>query len=396
MQHQEDAKVAIAAPSFDAPSETFIRDHVRTIAPGRTALICLSGTAGGGLALPAIEGVQPSWRTAASWPARLASLVERHGAACFGPEIHGEKRRRLLAFLSEARPAVVLAEYGPTGCFLAGACREAAIPLFVHFHGYDASRLLRKWWWRRNYRHLFDAAAGIIAPSNFLAGKLREAGCPGEKLHVNPCGVDAGLFAESTRKPQQLVAVGRLVEKKAPQNTILAFARIAERFPGARLDIVGDGELAAACEKLVARLGLAGRVRLHGKRDPGFVADVLSSASIFAQHSVTAADGDCEGMPVAVLEAMSCALPVVSTRHSGIADAVQDGITGLLVAEHDVDGMADAIASLLEDPARAEAMGKAGRRRVLDNFTQRRARDRLRAVMGLPQLCDEAVPAGLA
>jgi glycosyltransferase involved in cell wall biosynthesis len=102
------------------------------------------------------------------------------------------------------------------------------------------------------------------------------------------------------------------------------------------------------------------------------------------QHSVTGPNGDTEGLPVAIVEAMASALPVLSTRHSGIPEVVLDGETGLLVDEHDVSGMAEAMATLLGDTNRARAMGEAGRRRVLANFTHDHVRDRLRAIMGFP------------
>ncbi|TKB31007.1 MAG: glycosyltransferase family 4 protein, partial [Mesorhizobium sp.] len=95
---------------------------------------------------------------------------------------------------------------------------------------------------------------------------------------------------------------------------------------------------------------------------------------------------DMEGLPVSILEAMASALPLVATRHSGIPEAVVDGETGILVDEHDIESMAKAFASLLEEPRRAAEMGHAGRRRVLDHFTQRHTRDHLRQAMMLPAM----------
>jgi glycosyltransferase involved in cell wall biosynthesis len=86
-------------------------------------------------------------------------------------------------------------------------------------------------------------------------------------------------------------------------------------------------------------------------------------------HSVTTSDGDVEGTPVSVLEAGAAGLPVVATRHAGIADVVLDGETGLLVAERDVAGMADAVLALIRDPARAAALGRRGRERVAAEFS---------------------------
>jgi glycosyltransferase involved in cell wall biosynthesis len=212
---------------------------------------------------------------------------------------------------------------------------------------------------------------------------LAGIGCPEDKLHVSPCGFNRQRFIPTSRLAQRIIAVGRLVEKKAPHLTIQAFGRIAARFPEARLDMIGGGPLADRCTTLISHCGLDGRVQMHGVQGPDFVAQLMGKASMFVQHSVTTIDGEAEGLPVAILEAMGSALPIVATRHSGIPEAVQDGITGLLVNEYDVGGMAAAISELLDDPDRAAAMGAAARGRALEFFTQEHTRDRIRAIIGL-------------
>jgi glycosyltransferase involved in cell wall biosynthesis len=264
----------------------------------------------------------------------------------------------------------------------------------VHFHGYDASKLLRSRRHVRNYRELFRAAAGVIAPSRFLADKLAAIGCPFEKLHVVPCGIDPSRFQPSSREPGRILAVGRLVEKKAPHLTIEAFAQIANRYPTARLEIIGDGPLRERCEALIDKFDLRPRVVLHGVQPSDRVGAEMRRASIFVQHSITAPDGDMEGLPVAILEAMASELPIVSTCHSGIPEAVEHGVTGYLVPEGDVNGMAEAMATLLTDPARAAAMGAAGRARVLKYFSLEHACDRLRSIMGLAPVAPPHVYTG--
>jgi glycosyltransferase involved in cell wall biosynthesis len=296
-----------------------------------------------------------------------------------------------VAFFETHRPDAVLAEYGPMGCLLAQTCQQTRVPLFVHFHGYDASFLLQDWRQVRQYRQLFRYAAGIVVPSRFLARKLLEIDCSEAKLHVNTCGVDACMFAPSARiKRQLLVTVGRLVDKKAPHLTIQAFGRIAHRYPEARLEMAGDGPLVDQCRALIATLGLCDRIQMHGAQSSDFIARLMREASLFVHHSVTAANGDTEGgaPPLAILEAMASGLPVISTWHASIPEGVIDGVTGLLVAENDVDAMACAMGELLDNPARATAMGAAGRERVVATFTREMARDRLRAIMGFPPLDD--------
>jgi colanic acid/amylovoran biosynthesis glycosyltransferase len=296
-------------------------------------------------------------------------------------------RRKVLAFFREHGVKAVLCEYGPSGCLVADTCHSADVPFFVHFHGYDASILIKDRKWIRRYRDLFEKAMGVIAPSRFLADKLSKIGCPGHKLHVVPYGVNAERFGPTRRHPLRILAVGYLTEKKAPHITIEAFGRLSTRFPLAELDIIGEGPLMGRCRGLARDLGVSERVRFHGWQPNEFVASLMRESSLFVQHSITAANGDTEGMPVAILEAMASAIPVVSTRHSGIPEAVTHGETGILTEEHDVTAMAEGISALLDSPARAVAMGEAGRLRVLEHFTVERSRDRLRAIMGLGQHC---------
>jgi colanic acid/amylovoran biosynthesis glycosyltransferase len=123
--------------------------------------------------------------------------------------------------------------------------RNAHLPLYVHFHGYDASRLLNDPNVVREYRRLFSLVNGIIAPSRYLADKLIKAGCAEERMHVIPCGVNADEFEPIRGRPngQCLLAAGRFVPKKAPHHTINAFALVAGRFQDATLDMIGDGPL---------------------------------------------------------------------------------------------------------------------------------------------------------
>src|SRR5262249_7897060 len=164
--------------------------------------------------------------------------------------------------------------------------------------------------------------------------------------------------------------------------TIEAFAKVVQRFPDAQLDLVGDGELEGRCRTLIQKNGLGERVHIHGAQGPDFIASLLREASLFVQHSVSASDGDAEGLPVAILEAMASALPIVSTKHGGIPEAVVHNVTGRLVEEYDVDGMAAAISELFDHPELAERMGAAGRKRVLGRFNHKKAKDQLRAIMG--------------
>lgn len=281
--------------------------------------------------------------------------------------------------LRRTKADAVLAQYGTTGVQVREACVQGGVPLIVHFHGYDASRrgLLRKL--RTEYERLFEQAAALVVVSHAMERRLLELGAPADKLHYSPCGADCAHFAptDPAANPPVFVAVGRFVEKKAPDETVRAFAALHRLHPEARLRMIGDGNLLKTCQALAYELGVADAVDFLGAQPHQVVRREMAGARAFVQHSVEAKSGDCEGTPVAVLEAGASGLPVISTRHAGIPDVVEEGETGLLVDEHDVAGMARYMVALTEDPKRAAQLGAAGRRRVIEHYSMERNMDRL-------------------
>lgn len=374
--------LAILAPSFNQVSETFIADHARKLAPGHTILVCQDSRGAEAYGYPVLSHLQSGPVAGGPRTARAGDLAARLRRR-FGPPLGFPDRQRLAAFLKAQGATVMLAEYGPMGVLAAETCAALGLPLHVIFHGIDASALLREAQTRRRYRQMYRSAASVIAVSRALADRLVAAGCPERLIRVVPCGIEPGDFPPGTPEPGRVLALGRLVEKKAPHLTIRAFALAAKDHPEARLDLVGDGPLRGAAEAAVAGTGMADRITLHGALPHDACRALMRRAAIFAQHSVTAANGDTEGAPVAVAEAMATALPVVATRHSGIPEQVVDGETGLLVAEGDVAGMGAALSRLLADPALAARMGAAGRARALERLDQTRLYGELRAILGI-------------
>lgn len=384
MQSPTEAKIklAVAAHSFGQPSETFIRAHVEYIAPGCTVLFCQHDDGVLELGCPVLAELR-GFANARGPVERLKNSLRFRWWRYIDPALRGADEARVREFLRRHEVQALLAEFGPNGNLLRVACKRASVPLYVHFHGYDATQLAREASMRRHYRALFRDAAGIIAPSEFLLKRIEGLGCPPSKLHVSPCGIELPEAVHRESSSARFLAVGRLIEKKSPLSTLRAFARVAKRHADAALDLVGKGPLFDACTSEVRRLGIADRVTLHGAISHDEVLSLMNSAFAFVQHSVEAQNGDCEGLPVAILEAMGAGMPVVSTWHSGIPEAVSHGKTGYLVAEHDIEGMAEAMILLLEDRPRAEAMGKAGRARVEAHFTHEKTAARLRQIMGL-------------
>lgn len=374
--------LTIVVPSLFARTETFITRHIQELSPGNTAIITLSDD-DQSLQCPILRAKLPD-RSNLPWlirkPLALGSLL-LHGYS-FGPS--SDESARIASWLKHHNVRTVLAEFGYVGCMVASPCREANAKLYVHYHGIDASAILKKWHMRYAYRRLSDNVAGLICPSQFLADNLVDIGMPSNKMHIVPYGIDIDHFTPGDKTNSNLIlAVGRFVPKKAPNHTIDAFAKIAEEFPAATLEMIGDGKLLASCKEQVRAAGLRDRVIFHGAKPHHFVLNKMQEAALFVQHSVTAENGDTEGLPVAILEAMATGLPVIATKHAGIPEAVISGETGLLIEEHDVDGMAGAISALYQDEARRRAMGKAGRKRAIEHFSLSKEISQLREIIGI-------------
>jgi len=152
-------------------------------------------------------------------------------------------------------------------------------------------------------------------------------------------------------RPRDIIAVGRLVEKKGFDDLVEACALLAQRGRDLRCRIIGMGPLEAELRARIARLGLQDRVELLGPRPQGEVRDLVQAAAVFAAPCVVGGDGNRDGLPTVLLEAMALGTPCVSTGVTGIPEVVRDGETGLLVDEHDPTSLATAIERLLEDGA---------------------------------------------
>jgi colanic acid/amylovoran biosynthesis glycosyltransferase len=293
------------------------------------------------------------------------------------------QQRAMANFLADNKVDAVLAEFGPTATLVMDACDKMNVPLIAHFHGYDAYRQKTLQTFGRRYPELFEIADAIVAVSRDMQAQLIKLGAPADKVHYNSCGVEPSVFkgANPLNNPPTFVAVGRFVDKKAPHLTLLAFQATLEKCPEARLVMIGDGPLWEACRQMTMSLGLSSAVELQGVRSQAEVATVMQQARAFVQHSITTHDGDSEGTPVAVLEAGASGLPVVSTRHAGIKDAVIHQKTGLLVEEGDIHTMAEHMIRLAKDPQLAASLGKAGREWVSSEYSMDKSINRLWSII---------------
>jgi glycosyltransferase involved in cell wall biosynthesis len=279
--------------------------------------------------------------------------------------------RTLAAYLKKNKFDIVLVEYGKTGLAVMNACERANVPFVVHFHGYDAYRHKYLERYSNLYKIMFKKAAAIIAVSKDMVEQLVSLGAIREKISYIPSGADPDIFANAAPGKSEpiFVSVGRFVDKKAHYLTLLAFKKVNECFPQAKLIFAGDGPLMGICKEIANAYNLNSSVTFLGPVTHEKVAEIMRPARAFVLHCITPDSGDREGTPNVIIEASAVGLPVISTKHAGIMDVVVHGETGFLVEERDIDAMAEYMIKMLENPKQAEKMGWAGRERIKQYFT---------------------------
>jgi len=381
MMNGGDLRLAVVMPERNVVSESFIRSQIEGLSASTIEVW------GSPRPLYHQEGA-----TVLSGPPFLLAKALRifmgmestRAAAAVGNRLSTTRyEKQLASFLRRSQVAVVLAEFGPTGTVIMNACVRSATPLVVHFHGYDAYQREVLDRMRDSYARLFEIADRIIAVSKHMARQLGDLGAPPNRIVYNPYGVDIDAFrgGQPDTAPPTLLALGRFVDKKAPMLTLQAFAEVHKEETQSRLVMLGDGPLRDSCIGLARELEIETSVTFSGSVDHDGVVGWMRRVRCFVQHSRRAADGDSEGTPLAVLEASSCGLPVISTRHAGIVEAVQDGVSGFLVDEGDVDGMAKHMLRLVREPELAARMGVAGRRHIEANYSSQKSLGRLRSIL---------------
>ena len=241
-------------------------------------------------------------------------------------------------------------------------------PLVVSFHGTDCSQTI-KLNGPRTYARLFEEADGITVTGSYMKDRLMELGCPRQKIYILHCGINIDDYSLkitpwNRQETLKILSVGRLVEKKGLRYAIEGVARVRKVYSNFSYEIIGEGPLRPALENLIHDLKLEDVIQLKGALDSSAVRQALSDAHIYMLPSITADNGDQEGVPVSLMEASSCGLPVLSTLHSGIPEAVLDGKSGYLVAERDTDALAQRLLYLIENPEIWPKLGHAGRRHI--------------------------------
>jgi len=269
-------------------------------------------------------------------------------------------------------PVLVHAHFGTDGLRALPLAERLGVPLITSLRGYDVTRsrstlLLsgRLSWMHYALRRRALQRRGtlFLAVSEALRRQAIAGGYPAERMHTHYNGVDLALFPAGPGGPDTILFVGRLVEKKGVETLLQAFAIVRRERPGASLVIIGEGPLRSKLERLAGE-----SVQFPGSLAPDEVAAWMRRSTVLAAPSVTARDGDAEGLPNVIVEAAASALPVVGTDHSGIPEAIVEGETGFIVPERDAEALAARLTAILGAPDLRGRMGADARAMAEQRF----------------------------
>lgn len=311
-------------------------------------------------------------------------------------------RRGVIRHLRRENAQLIHAHFGTEAVRIWPTAQRLRLPLLVTLHGSDIN-IDRKWWesgeggflMTRYPRRLLKLAqqplVHFVAVSNAIRQRAVQYGIPEDKISVSYIGIDTERFVpgpSAISDRNQVLFVGRLVEKKGCKYLIDAFSRIGAHFPEAELVIVGDGPLRGQLEEQARKTGRP--IRFVGPLNPGGVREHMDKSRVLCLPSVTASNGDAEGFGLVILEAQSSGIPVITSARGGAKEGILHGETGYAYTEGDVDSLAHFLLKLFQEGELADRLGREARKYVRKSLDIRSCTARLEE---LYTVCALKVPA---
>lgn len=340
-------KVAYFVKTLDTPSETFVRSLVKHLSEKCDLKVFENKTK---------KITRNTFNRAIAKACQVKAVFLQNSNplnAGFDSATKELKRglTRQLVEIDQFKPDFFYADFGRMGLVVAEEAIRRRRPIIIHFHGNDASEQLKCQNYVRQLRiTLKNPLVSVIVPSDHL-GRMLQIACGSDLCYSKiPYGPEINHLDRkelSNGRTRRLLSVGRLVAKKNPLALIESFRVAVEVEENLILDLIGDGPLMADVEERIQQLNLSDKIVLHGRKPHTFCMELMSRADLYIQHSVTDYNGDQEGLPNAILEALLLKTPVVSTLHSGIPEVIDDGRNGYLVREHDFVEMGKKIVEAL-------------------------------------------------
>ena len=255
----------------------------------------------------------------------------------------------------------------------------------VSFHGADVLVDMEKPAYRKATKEMLDAVTRVFVRSSSLQRALVELGCDENKIDIVRTGIPLQEFPFREREfptngKWRFLQASRLVQKKGIATTLHAFTAFLNNYPEATLTIAGEGPMLAELKELTRKLKIADRVELPGFVSQEKLRELYYASHIFLHPSETGSDGNQEGIPNSMLEAMATGLPVFATDHGGIPEAIENGVSGILVPESDNDALSRALLESVNDPGLLARLARNGATVVAEKFDQQNQIRRLEEI----------------
>ena len=290
-------------------------------------------------------------------------------------QISSGELHALLRVLTKTDACLLHIYFGHIAVHLLPLIRTWTNPSIVSFHGADVMVDMDKPAYREATRQMLDAVELVLVRSESLRRAVIHLGCDEKKIEVQRAGVPLDEFPFRERSVPQngewrFVQACRLIEKKGLPVALRAFASFVRNYPEATLTIAGEGPLLGRLQELARELKIDNSVSFTGFVSQEQLRDIFYASHIFLHPSETGPDGNQEGIPNSMLEAMASGLPVFATQHGGIPEAIENGVSGVLVPERDDKALARALFETAQDRHFLSGIGRAGAEAVAEKFDQ--------------------------
>ena len=255
-------------------------------------------------------------------------------------------KSRIDNIVNDFKPDIIHTHFGFESWWFLANLPLTKIPVFISFHGFDASHMLKSRRYISLVKHFKDQfGLSFIFCSKLMAEEVEVKTGTINKKHILYYGTDISFFKRTNyyiSEPFTFLQISSFAEKKGHEYTVKAFCLFRNQHPDLNIKLIlaGEGDLRVEIIQLCKDLQLTGQVEFPGLVTPLQAKELMNNSQVFVHHSITSAKGDKEGIPNAIMEAMSMEMPVVSTFHSGIPELVEDQINGYLVKEKDIEGYA--------------------------------------------------------